>query len=173
MGNVSLIILSERMVKDGRSTYITGNYPLSSPSASQSPSSHPQYTFPNERLIVRWRTCGKTRGRGTGSLYRGVSGSGDQVDKITEFLGGDVRDDEEFEGLFIFEFDEMGRVSKHTIEHAQEGRNCERMSRVVSVTDWLLGLAKGGRREEEGLALGFVEAEAEREGRGGRRRRDE
>lgn len=95
-----------------------------------------------------------------GALYRGIYGSGDQVDKITEFLGGDVRDDEEFSGLFIFEFDEEGRIVEHTIEHAQEGRNFEKMTRVVSVTDWLLGLAKGKRvGEEAGLALGYCEVD--------------
>ena len=93
-----------------------------------------------------------------GGLYRGIGGSGDQVDKITEFLGGDVRDDEEFSGVFIFEFDEEGRVVSHTIEHAEQGGNFERMTRVVSVTDWLIGLAKGRKAQDEpGYALGYIE----------------
>lgn len=138
VGNVRLTILSERMVKNGQS----------------------DIRYRNEKLIVRWRTCGKTKGRGVGALYRGIYGSGDQVDKITEFLGGDVRDDEEFTGLFIFEFDEEGRIVEHTIEHAQEGRNFEKMTRVVSVTDWLIGLAKGKRwGEEHGFALGYCEVD--------------
>lgn len=136
VGNVRLTVLSERMVRNG----------------STSPS------YRQEKLIVRWKTCGKTKGRGTGGLYRGVGGSGDQVDKITEFLGGDVSDDEEFSGLFIFEFDEEGRVVSHTIEHAEQGGNFERMTRVVSVTDWLIGLAKGrGMEGEPGYALGYID----------------
>lgn len=101
-----------------------------------------------------------------GGLYRGIGGSGDQVDKITEFLGGDVRDDEEFSGLFIFEFDEEGRIVSHTIEHAEQGGNFERMSRVVSVTDWLIGLAKGQKMQNEpGYALGYIETEDPKEPR--------
>lgn len=84
------------------------------------------------------------------------------MDKITEFLGGDVRDDEEFTGLFVFEFDEEGRVRRHTIEHVQQGGNWEKMTRVVSVTDWLLGLAKGRGRAEPEVALGFCKARVAR-----------
>ncbi|KAI9661404.1 MAG: hypothetical protein M1831_003137 [Alyxoria varia] len=120
VGNVKLIVLSERMVRNGPTAL--GNV--------------------NEKLIVRWKTCGKTKGRGMGAFYKGIGGSGDQVDKITEFLGGDVRDDEEFSGLFIFEFDESGRIASHTIEHVQQGPNFEQMTKVFSVTDWLIGLAK-------------------------------
>ena len=95
----------------------------------------------NERLIVRWKTCGKTKGKGMRAFYKGI-GAREQVDKITEWLGGDVKDDEEFGGLFIFEFDEEGRIVTHTIEHAEEGGSWDRASKVVSVTDWLLGKAK-------------------------------
>ena len=123
VGNVKLIILSERMVKSGPQSY-SGSSRVSS-----------------ERLIVRWKTCGKTKGKGMGALYRGI-GASEQVDKITEWLGGDARDDEEFCGLFIFEFDEEGRILTHTIEHAEEGGSWDRASKVISVTDWLLGRAK-------------------------------
>ena len=136
LGNVKLIILSERMVKNG-----------------------PSYTSQaagNERLIVRWKTCGKTKGKGMGAFYRGI-GAGEQVDKITEWLGGDVRDDEEFCGLFIFEFDEEGRILSHTIEHAEEGGSWDKVGRVVSVTDWLLGKFGGRKEKELGLAWGCVE----------------
>lgn len=73
-----------------------------------------------------------------GALYRGI-GASEQVEKITEWLGSDARDDEEFCGKFIFEFDEEGRIITHTIEHAEENGDLEKTSRVVSVTDWLLG----------------------------------
>ncbi|KAG8526235.1 uncharacterized protein KY384_000228 [Bacidia gigantensis] len=139
LGNVKLIIISERMVKHGSSSNITDT----------GTSVH------NERLIVRWKTCGKTKGKGMGALYRGIGGS-EQVDKITEWLGGDARDDEEFCGLFIFEFDEEGRILTHTIEHAEESGPLDRTSRVVSVTDWLLSRVNGKRKVPE-MALGCVE----------------
>lgn len=134
VGNVRLIIQSERMVKNGDVSAAAGG---------------------NEKLIVRWKTCGKTKGKGMGALYRGI-GASEQVDKITEWLGGDARDDEEFCGLFMFEFDEEGRIVTHTIEHADEGGSWDKMAKVVSVTDWLLGKAKRRKKEDvPELALGY------------------
>ncbi|MCJ1276087.1 hypothetical protein MMC21_003892 [Puttea exsequens] len=155
VGNVRLIILSERVLKNGNS------------STSSSRTSHGS-TVSNERLIVRWKTSGKTQGKGMGAFYRGI-GASEQVDKITEWLGGDVRDDEEFTGLFIFEFDELGRIITHTIEHADESRNWERTSRVVTVTDWLLGRMNGRGRREPQLACNFLEEKVWYERRRGRR----
>ncbi|KAK5257160.1 hypothetical protein BJ546DRAFT_1035116 [Cryomyces antarcticus] len=130
VGNVKLVVLSERMVRNGGSSSVA-------------------HGSRQEKLIVRWKTCGKTKGKGVGALYRGITGKEDPpVDKITEILGGDVRDDEEFCGLFIFEFDEEGRIFQHTIEHAEEGGNWDRMAKVVSVTDWLLGKVNGKKKEE-------------------------
>lgn len=40
----------------------------------------------------------------------------------------------------------------HTIEHAEEEGSAERASRVVKLTDWLLGRARGGREGVPGLA---------------------
>jgi hypothetical protein len=105
-----------------------------------------------EKLVVRWQTIGKTKGKGTGALYKGI-GASENVDKITEWLGGGKGEDDkkEFTGLFIFEFDEEGRLVSHTIEHVQEGGNWERGmgARVVGLTDWLLGgLKKNGRGDE-------------------------
>ena len=108
-----------------------------------------------------------------GALYRGI-GASEQVDKITEWLGGDARDDEEFCGLFRFEFDREGRVVRHVIEHAERGgcyggRRGE--SRVVGLTEWLLGRGLWRRRgrgkgeegeAEEGLVWGFCEVGEER-----------
>lgn len=146
VGNVKLVILSERIVKNGPSDSSSGG----------------------EKLIVRWKTCGKTKGKGTGALYRGISAS-EQVDKITEWLGGDARDDEEFCGLFIFEFDEEGRIVTHTIEHAEEGGNLDKASRVVTVTDWLLGRAKGKGTKEEGVGVPGLAWECYDGGAGDRR----
>lgn len=105
-----------------------------------------------EQLIVRWRTIGKTKGQGTGGLYRGI-GARDNVDKITEWLGGGKGEDDrkEFTGLFIFEFDGEGRVVSHTIEHVQVGGNWEKGvgARVVGLTDWLLGGLRNGNGSGE------------------------
>ena len=138
VGNVKLIILSERVAKSGPQSHISSKASVGS-----------------ERLIVRWKTCGKTKGKGVGAFYRGIGGS-EQVDKITEWLGGYGRDDQEFCGLFIFEFDEEGRILTHTIEHAEENAHWDRASRVVSITDWLLSRVNGRRKEPE-LALSYVQ----------------
>lgn len=140
VGNVKLVILSERMVK-------------AAPRA--------------EQLIVRWRTIGKTRGKGTGAFYKGI-GAKDNVDKITEWLGGGKGEDDrkEFTGLFIFEFDEEGRIVTHTIEHIEQGGNWDRGvgARVVGLTDWLLGEIKGNGRGEQGTPCpAFWNAEQDRQ----------
>lgn len=144
IGNVKLTILSERMVKNGGSAV---------PLASR-----------EEKLIVKWKTCGKTTHRdGTGGTYRGMGlAARDPVDKIRGFIAGTKEgpenktprgDDEEFCGIFVFEFDEKGRIVKHTIEHTDEGADWDRMTRVVSVTDWLLGRFNGkGRGDTPALA---------------------
>lgn len=149
VGNVKLVILSERLVKNGVAATPTTTFSSDG--------------YRNERLIVRWKTCGKTKGHGVGAFYRGVSATESRtgsVDKITQFLGGDEESDEkEFCGLFMFEFDEEGRVIKHVIEHVEEGSNWEKMPNFVNVTDWLLGKA-WGRKEEHlppGIALGCVD----------------
>ncbi|MCJ1432136.1 hypothetical protein MMC27_001492 [Xylographa pallens] len=135
VGNVKLSILSERMLP-----------PPSSPSGE-------------EKLVVRWQTCGKTKGKGMGAFYKGI-GASEQVDKITEWLGGDARDDEEFCGKFIFKFDKEGRIVEHTIECAEDGGGHE-IGRVVGITDWLLGRAR--RKEVEGLVVGYIGEERRRE----------
>lgn len=120
---------------------------VKNPLLPASPTSSPCYR--SEKLVVRWRTNGKTKNRGTGPFYKGI-GRSEPIDKITEFLGGGQGEDDqrEFTGLFIFEFDEEGRIVSHTIEHVQEGGNWEKGvgARVVGLTDWLLG----GMREKGG-----------------------
>jgi len=106
-----------------------------------------------EQLLVRWRTIGKTKHKGIGAFYKGI-GASENVDKITEWLGGGKGEDDskEFTGLFIFEFDEEGRIVSHTIEHVQEGGDWEKGvgAKVVGLTDWLLGGMKKNGRGEEG-----------------------
>ena len=61
--------------------------------------------------------------------------------------GPSPRDKEEgnsntaFTGLFIFDFDQEGRVLTHTIEHAQGNSHWEKGvgAKFVGLTDWLLG----------------------------------
>ncbi|KAG4035256.1 hypothetical protein MFRU_001g00270 [Monilinia fructicola] len=127
VGNVKLEILSERM----------------SQSSSRGST--------REQLIVRWKTIGKTKNKGTGGFYKGI-GARENVDKITEWLGGGSGEDDskEFTGLFLFEFDEEGRIWSHTIEHVQEGGNWEKGvgAKVVGLTDWLLGGMRNGRGDQ-------------------------
>lgn len=140
IGNVKLTILSERMAKNGGSGQ--GG---------------------EEKLIVKWKTCGKTRHRdSTGGVYTSPTiESKDPYDKIKDFIAGtsptapspsssDLDDtDKEFCGIFIFDFDSRGRIVKHVIEHTEEGGNWDKSSRVVSVTDWLLGKVSGNGKQEE------------------------
>lgn len=153
VGNVKLEILSERMIKNRAMSHS----PLSSSSTTP------------EQLIVRWQTIGKTRGRGIGAFYKGI-GAKDNVDKITEWLGGGKGEDDtkEFTGLFIFEFDEEGRIVSHTIEHVQEGGNWEKGvgAKVVGLTDWLLG----GMKNREGSPCPAFWTNAPEHGRDTRQR---
>lgn len=81
----------------------------------------------------------------------------EHVDRITQWLArgrshGAEQDREraegnEFTGLFVFEFDDEGRILVHTIEHVQESGNWERGvgGKFVALTDWLLGGMKNGQ----------------------------
>jgi hypothetical protein len=134
VGNVKLKIVSERMVKNG------GN----------SSAAHVRH----EKLIVKWETCAKSE-KGHGQVS-------DVVEKITSIVAGSRRKNEEFAGLFLFEFDEEGRIISHTIEHTDEGQHWDKTAKVISVTDWLLGRAWGRHREEASPSLAFVPCARER-----------
>lgn len=155
VGNVRLTILSERLIK--HTSYHQG---------------YVQTGGAGEKLIVRWRTC---RGRGLPFLGRGIYGDSstttNQADNMNALLGspgssssssraGD--ETEEFEGLFLFEFDDKGRILRHTIEHVHESGNWERRLSVVRMTDWLLGLARGRGEREPQWALGCCRNENEK-----------
>ncbi|KAH8716873.1 hypothetical protein GQ44DRAFT_624603 [Phaeosphaeriaceae sp. PMI808] len=129
VGNVKLRILSERMVKNG------------------APCAPAQVC--NEKLIVKWETCGRSE-RGHGPVS-------DVVEKITSIVAGSRsrRASDEFAGLFVFEFDEEGRIISHTIDHTEEGQHWDKTAKVISVTDWLLGRA-WGRREEGNPSLAYA-----------------
>ncbi|KAJ4158043.1 uncharacterized protein LMH87_008590 [Akanthomyces muscarius] len=85
-----------------------------------------------DQLVVRW--CETTKPGGAGAaIARSL--------RLTR--GGEANGDpnKAFTGLFIFDFDQEGRVLTHTIETAQEGGDWERGmgAKVVGLTDWLLG----------------------------------
>ncbi|KAL8994950.1 MAG: hypothetical protein Q9169_005215 [Polycauliona sp. 2 TL-2023] len=136
VGNVQLIIISERVIKWSSSMHSEG-------------SSAPKRQ--NHRLVVRWKTSASrsapknpSSARSTQVLYRGI-GPRERVNRFTEWLSNPTslgKQAQEFCGIFIFEFDEEGRILTHTIEHAEENGSAERASRVVNVTDWLLGRAR-------------------------------
>lgn len=77
-----------------------------------------------------------------------------------EFLGGgkgeeDKGEDDkkEFTGLFIFDFDEEGRIASHTIEHVERGGRWGNGvgAKVVGLTDWLLGGLRGRGEGASGI----------------------
>ncbi|KAH6642362.1 hypothetical protein C7974DRAFT_99990 [Boeremia exigua] len=127
IGNVKLKVLSERMVKTG-----------CGPTAP----AHMR----NEKLIVKWQTCGKSDKENS----RHIS---ETFESVSNIVRASRPSDEEFTGLFVFEFDEEGRIVHHTIEHTEEGRNWEMTNKFISVTDWLLGRAWGRRAETPSLAF--------------------
>lgn len=165
IGNVKLRILSERMV----------------PTASIAEFDDHGEGCGDEKLVVRWITdCGESRkddgektDRSSGSSsstaestssasssssISASSASSSTNKRLSTLLGGEtpifkLGKGEEFAGLFIFSFDAEGRIRSHTIEHADENSGWDRTSKVVSLTDWLLGKAKwGGRDPEPALA---------------------
>ena len=134
VGNVKLAILSERMVKSGtRADGDQGGV---------------------EKLIVKWKTCS----RSGDEEAQGVSAS-EAVRNMTRVVEDSTKPDEEFVGLFIFEFDSEGRIVTHTIEHVEEGGSWDKTARVISVTDWLLGRAWGKRSEGGTPGLAFAQVE--------------
>jgi hypothetical protein len=111
-----------------------------------------------EQLVVRWRTIGSG---GTGALGRSARNALQASKPLrtvqeTQERGAPVsnisEEDDEFTGLFIFEFDEEGRICRHVIEHVEEGGNWEKKfgPRVIGLTEWLLG---GRNSAPEGGAI--------------------
>ena len=145
IGNVKLKILSERMVKNG---------------CGPSTPVHMR----NEKLIVKWQTCGK-------SDKESSRHTSETFESVRDIVKGSRSSAEEFTGLFVFEFDEEGRIVRHTIEHTEEGHNWEKTNRFVSVTDWLLGRAWGRREETPSLAYVRCESKSESESESEKRSR--
>ncbi|KAJ5794411.1 hypothetical protein N7457_001010 [Penicillium paradoxum] len=164
VGNVKLQILSERIVRAG---------------TLLDPTHHgDHHDCGDERLIVRWNTEARTDSRpfhrstlsntnsatlpqNTPSSNNHLSGSTESTNKgLSVLLGGDepifkLSKEEQFTGLFIFSFDEEGRILTHTIEHADEADGWDRTAKFVTLTDWLIGKARGSLEptSNPGLAI--------------------
>lgn len=154
VGNVKLQILSERIVRSGT---------LLDPLRNGE-----HHDCGDERLIVRWKTeprtdsgpfhnpspssktSATTASQNSASLQEShLSASKNGTNKgLSVLLGGEepifkLSKEEQFTGLFIFSFDEEGRILTHTIEHADEADGWERTAKFVTLTDWLIGKARG------------------------------
>ncbi|EAS37127.1 uncharacterized protein CIMG_02481 [Coccidioides immitis RS] len=164
VGNVRLQIMSERMVRGGAMSDFNG-----------------ENNSGDEKLVVRWMTEGgasnsssnsgnkagsgnsasdgsKGEIKGTGNSATSASSASNGTNRgLSVLLGGEapifkLGKEEQFTGLFIFSFDEEGRIATHTIEHADENSGWDRTAKVVTLTDWLLGKAKWGSREPSNAA---------------------
>ena len=152
VGNVKLEIRSEKMVRTG---YVSG---------AQDENGSMHGGPGEEKLVVRWKTETRQNGNRNNttatSSQSTISSSSSSPTSITStnstlstLLGGDrpvLSSSTPFSGMFIFTFDSEGRIATHTIEHADESNGTDRTSRMVTLTDWLLGRAKRGRESEEG-----------------------
>lgn len=152
VGNVKLQILSERIVRSG---------------TLLDPLRHGEHhDCGDERLMVRWKTEPRTdsgpfhapssssktssnASQNAASLQEShLSASKKGTNKgLSVLLGGEepifkLSKEEQFTGLFIFSFDEEGRILTHTIEHADEADGWERTAKFVTLTDWLIGKAR-------------------------------
>jgi len=135
VGNVKLTIVSERMVRSG---FITA------PSAEEHHGS-----LGEEKLVIRWKTEPKRSGNGNSAAANSSAVDNGGINRgLSTLLGGDRplfgkdAGSESFSGLFIFSFDTEGRIADHTIEHADEAGGFDKTSKVVTLTDWLLGKAR-------------------------------
>lgn len=144
VGNVKLQILSERIVRAG---------------TVLDPDRRSDSDCGDERLVVRWKTEPREgSGEGSGnaqtagalpSVTGSTASSKNGVNKsLSKLLGGDapifkLSKEEQFTGLFIFSFDEEGRILTHTIEHADNANGWDRTAKFVTLTDWLIGKARG------------------------------
>ena len=143
MGNTKLQIVSEKMVRTG--------YDACTPNNDAG----------EEKLVIRWQTAAAEGNSSTSkSIPSGArSASTSTNPNLTTLLGGAnaafSKNGKPFSGLFIFTFDSAGRIASHTIEHADEDSGYDRTSKVVTLTDWLLGKAKGRKAEEGDLIPGL------------------
>ena len=129
--------------------------------------------YTEEKLVVRWKTVSNSDTPSTATSSWAASsdstapsipngnGNGGLNRSLSKLLGGDkpifsLGADSEFSGLFIFSFDKDGKIASHTIEHADENHGCDKTSRVVTLTDWLLGKARARKSDQEELVPGLA-----------------
>ncbi|KAE8351652.1 hypothetical protein BDV28DRAFT_15602 [Aspergillus coremiiformis] len=151
VGNVRLQIHSERIVRAG---------------TVLDPERDDGRDCGDERLVVRWKT--ELRGEDHQSEAPAVptptkdkeqGASKDGVNKgLSVLLGGDtpifpLSKEQQFTGLFIFSFDEEGRILSLTIEHADNATGWERTAKFVTLTDWLIGKARSSLKPAAGPGL--------------------
>ena len=149
MGNVKLQIVSEKIVRTGF---------VSIPLEDDKPD------LGEEKLVVRFKTEKKnSNGAGSNAAARSTSveGNGGINRGLSALLGGDkpifnLNKGDDFTGIFVFSFDSKGRIATHTIEHADESTGFDKTSKVVTLTDWLLGKARWGSRREEEMIPGLA-----------------
>ncbi|KAK6351115.1 hypothetical protein TWF718_004286 [Orbilia javanica] len=147
---VRLEILSIRMIK--------GGIPIENEDDGSS-------SVTSERMIVKWRASGSPNGNGNGNndtksensstsstppssrptepkKEDPLSAVANSLPKFT--LAGD------FCGLFIFEFDDKGRIKTHIIEDVEEDRDeaVQQHSKVITLTEWLLKKAKNSLEDK-------------------------
>lgn len=144
VGNVKLHILSERIVRAG--TVIDAR-----------PSN--ENDRGDERLVVRWRTEARNEHNGAQNGPNRQAASTEGRNKgLSVLLGGEtpifkLSKEEQFTGLYIFSFDEEGRISTHTIEHADDADGWDRTAKFITLTDWLLGKARSSMDPSAGPGL--------------------
>jgi hypothetical protein len=157
VGNVKLQIISERMVRSGT---------LLDPTRDGK-----HHDCGDERLIVRWKTEPRSDSRpfhgptasNTPKAQSSLSDSKGTNKGLSVLLGGDepifkLSKEEQFTGIFIFSFDEEGRILTHTIEHADEADGWDRTAKFVTLTDWLIGKARGSLDPNPELAIGSCQS---------------
>ena len=149
VGNVKLKILSERIVRAG---------------TLLDPEHGDKHDCGDERLVVRWKTEPRTDSKpfheshesidpskenSAASSQHHLSSSETGTNRgLSKLLGGEepifkLSKEQQFSGLFVFSFDEEGRILTHTIEHADEADGEDRTAKFVTLTDWLIGKARG------------------------------
>ncbi|KAI1615355.1 chromosome transmission fidelity protein 4 [Exophiala viscosa] len=145
VGNVKLKVVSEKIVRTG-----LAGIPLPEDENTD---------LSAEKLVVRWKTEAKQNGNSNNATAASSAAQSNEMSHgginkgLSKALGGDkpiisLNKGDEFTGLFIFTFDSEGRIASHTIEHADENSGFDKTSKMVTLTDWLLGKAKWSRMRE-------------------------
>jgi len=82
-------------------------------------------------------------------LREGQGGEGGEGEEVF-VVRWRTREEDEFCGVFLFEFDDVGRIGRHVIEEVERGGDTSEEGEggrggVVGVTEWLLRKARGAR----------------------------